>query len=487
VPATTPPPAEPRLHQVGIVIAEDDAPMRSALAALLSAEPGLEVLGVAADAAQAIDLATLHRPDVCLADVSMPAGGGPYAARVIRERCPETKVLALSGRGDRASVVEMLRAGAIGYLVKGADPRRLVEAVRDAARGRRPLSPVAAASVADALSEHLAEQDAAARRRKHRHARLDRLLAEGLIDVALQPIIDLRDGRTVAFEALARFALEPTRTPPAWLADAAELGRLTELDVAAARAALAHLPRLPAGTQLTLNLLPATAGSEDFARLLPTGRACERIVVEITEHTPIDDYEAFAPNLERLRRRGVRIAIDDAGAGFASLRHILRLSPDIIKADMTLTRRIETDRAERALTRALISFAAEIGATVVAEGIESEAEVTALRELGVAYGQGYHLGRPAVPSTIDHHSVGSRRPRAGAARAPSSAVRCLNCDFAWQSQAMARGLALLGACPRCDGELAFADPSLGDAGEPRPVPEHPPHLVLGLPRRWRER
>ena len=159
-------------------------------------------------------------------------------------------------------------------------------------------------------------------------------------------------------------------------------------------------PRLPATAQLALNVAPQTAASEDFARLLPAGRACERIVVEITEHAPIDDYDALAARLERLRRRGLRIAIDDPGAGFASLRHILRLSPDIIKTDMTLTRRIESDRAGRALTRALISFAAEIGATIVAEGIESEAEINALRELGVAYGQGYHLGRPAVPPSV---------------------------------------------------------------------------------------
>jgi EAL domain-containing protein (putative c-di-GMP-specific phosphodiesterase class I) len=98
--------------------------------------------------------------------------------------------------------------------------------------------------------------------------------------------------------------------------------------------------------------------------------------------------------LAGLRAMGVRVAIDDAGAGFASLRHTLLLSPDIVKVDISLTRDIDADRGRRALASALISFAEEMGMTIVAEGIETEAELKALRELGVRYGQGYYLAEP---------------------------------------------------------------------------------------------
>ncbi len=118
------------------------------------------------------------------------------------------------------------------------------------------------------------------------------------------------------------------------------------------------------------------------------------MVVEITEAAPIDDYDQFAGSLRRVRRLGVRLAVDDAGAGFASLRHILNLVPDLIKLDGTLIAGIEGDRARQALAAGLISFAEVLGASIIAEGIESEGQLAALRALGVECGQGYFLARP---------------------------------------------------------------------------------------------
>jgi len=119
-----------------------------------------------------------------------------------------------------------------------------------------------------------------------------------------------------------------------------------------------------------------------------------RIMIEITEHEPVEDYDALANALAELRARGARIAIDDAGAGFASLRHTLLLSPDTIKLDISLTRGIDADRGKRALARALISFAEEMRMDIVAEGIETERELETLLGLGAQLGQGFFLARP---------------------------------------------------------------------------------------------
>jgi EAL domain-containing protein (putative c-di-GMP-specific phosphodiesterase class I) len=160
------------------------------------------------------------------------------------------------------------------------------------------------------------------------------------------------------------------------------------------KAALAELPRVPAEVYLAVNVSPATLLSAAFRKILASTDA-DRVVVEVTEHVPVEDYGALNQALSPLRSLGVRLAIDDAGAGFASLRHILRLAPEFVKLDRTLIEGIESDRSHRALAAGLISFAEKIDATIIAEGIERSAQLKALRDLGVTYGQGFLLARPA--------------------------------------------------------------------------------------------
>jgi EAL domain-containing protein (putative c-di-GMP-specific phosphodiesterase class I) len=119
-------------------------------------------------------------------------------------------------------------------------------------------------------------------------------------------------------------------------------------------------------------------------------------VLELTEHDEIPDYELLRQSLDRYRSLGARIAVDDAGAGYAGLQHILSLTPEILKLDLQLIRGIDQDIARRALVRCLVDFASEIGAAVLAEGISSLAELDVLRAVGVPLGQGYCLGRPAA-------------------------------------------------------------------------------------------
>lgn len=232
-------------------------------------------------------------------------------------------------------------------------------------------------------------------------ARFDRIRqvidAANSVRVALQPIVDLDSGEPVGYEALMRFA--DGRSPDHWFAEAWQAGLGIELEVLALLSALRALDDLSAGTYLSVNTSPEVVIAADLAadldRLGVDGR---RIVLELTEHAEIVDYEALIKALKPLRERGVRIAVDDAGAGFASLRHVLNINPDIIKLDVSLTRGIETDPARTALVSLFASFAARIGATIVAEGIETEIDLNALRSVGIVFGQGYLLGRPSETS-----------------------------------------------------------------------------------------
>ncbi|MDR6354479.1 EAL domain-containing protein (putative c-di-GMP-specific phosphodiesterase class I) [Pseudomonas psychrotolerans] len=128
--------------------------------------------------------------------------------------------------------------------------------------------------------------------------------------------------------------------------------------------------------------------------LLQAAPDLSRITLEITEHAIVKDYAALANALTPLRLLGVKVAVDDAGAGYSSMRHILQLQPDIIKLDMSLTQHIHEDRSRRALARGLVNFAHEIGSQVVAEGVEAAEELVCLRDLQVDFAQGYHLARP---------------------------------------------------------------------------------------------
>ena len=222
-------------------------------------------------------------------------------------------------------------------------------------------------------------------------ARVGEVLGSQAIAVALQPIVDLEDDSVVAYEALARFPGDPAHTPDRWFADAWHVDLGLSLELLAVRAALATLPHLPADVALCVNASPETVAAPGFFEAL--GDDAGRVVVEITEHRRLDDA-AFARKLAPLRAAGVRVAIDDFGAGYASLSQVLAVAPDWIKLDLSLTRQLGTSSVARALAAALVSFSAEVGVDVVAEGVEDAGQVETLRALGIRRAQGYRLGRP---------------------------------------------------------------------------------------------
>jgi EAL domain-containing protein (putative c-di-GMP-specific phosphodiesterase class I) len=196
----------------------------------------------------------------------------------------------------------------------------------------------------------------------------------------------------VGAEALARFGSLPPRSPIEWFAEAVQLELGVQLELATIRQAMGALSKLPQDVYLSLNASPRAAMSPALPGAL--GELADRIVIEITEHEAIADYAELMQALAALRGFGVKIAIDDAGAGFASLRHTLQIAPDIVKVDMSLVRDIDKDRGRRALASALISFSDEMQMDIIAEGIETKEELDTLLELGVRYGQGFFLAKP---------------------------------------------------------------------------------------------
>jgi EAL domain-containing protein (putative c-di-GMP-specific phosphodiesterase class I) len=248
--------------------------------------------------------------------------------------------------------------------------------------------------LAEIVADQVDREQLESEKRRLEWSRIRAVLDRDEIDVEFQPVFDLVDCKIVSLEALARFWTEPMRSPSVWFAEANEVGLGVELELAAIRSALQRLDDFPPGVAIALNVSPTTAVDTRFCELLFD--IADRVVIEITEHAQVDDYDALQTALAPLRERGAQLAIDDVGAGFANLRHILRLAPDLVKLDLSLTQEISRDPAREALASSLVSFADGVGASIVAEGISSDEDLTLLRALGVDYGQGFHLARPSA-------------------------------------------------------------------------------------------
>ncbi len=276
---------------------------------------------------------------------------------------------------------------------------RLIGAV-----GLGTRSPDAAASLFDRLptvrefgvvaAAHLGPALAARERLAQVRQDLQGVIDEGAFRPVFQVICELASGRTVGFEALTRFA-DGTR-PDHKFHEAAKAGLGLELEMACLAEQVRAATALPPDAWLSLNVSPALAMT--VAPLLAILRRADReVVLEITEHNAIQSYDRLAKALSILRGHA-RLAVDDAGAGYAGLRHILEVQPEFVKLDISLVRAVDTDPARRAMIGSMISFAREAGCVLLAEGIETPGELATLQRLGVSLGQGYLLGRPGPVS-----------------------------------------------------------------------------------------
>ncbi|WP_133259225.1 EAL domain-containing protein [Mycobacterium sp. FLAC0960] len=221
--------------------------------------------------------------------------------------------------------------------------------------------------------------------------RLDALLTQpDALSATFQPIVHLASGMTCAYEGLTRFPASSGLTPTQWFSAARRMGRGLDLEHAALCTVLNAARRIPDEYPVTANLSPSAALEPEIQDVLAAQD--RELAVEITEHEPFPDD--LGPGLRRLRDSGIRVAIDDAGAGYASFTQLLRIHPDIIKIDGELVAGIDGDPAKRALATALNSLASELHAKLVAEAVETPGQLQTLIRLGIEYGQGFYLGKP---------------------------------------------------------------------------------------------
>lgn len=235
------------------------------------------------------------------------------------------------------------------------------------------------------------------RREDEIRARLQPVIDDGGPRVVLQPIVSLADGHRVGSEALSRFPEAWNRPPDEVFAEAASIHAGTHLELLAFRRAAACLDSVTG--YVAINFSPRTLMDPRCTELLADLPA-DRVVVELSEHDPVDDYDLLAATLEPLRAAGVRLAIDDVGSGYSSLRHIVMTAPDVIKLDRSVVAGLADDPVLGTLVTSLVEFGHSCGAQVVAEGVETAVDHAALAEAGVDCGQGWLYARPGPPEEL---------------------------------------------------------------------------------------
>lgn len=350
------------------------------------------------DPRAALGSCTQSLPDLVLLDLHMPDLDGFAVMEELKRLLPPEgflPVLVLTADVSSEIKEQALAAGAKDFVTKPFERTEVLLRVCNLLE-TRALHGRLERHTAD-LEAELEVKEAQEREAAAEYAcatgRIDEALASGTLQMVFQAVADLTTGRVDGVEALARFACEPRRPPNEWFAEAQGVGRGVELELAAVRAALEQLDRLPPDAFMSINVSPATVMTRAVEELLDPYPA-ERVVLELTERTQVEDYPRLLTALDSLRGRGIRIAVDDTGAGYAGFEHLLRLRPHILKLDRELTRGIDADPIRRSLAAALVTFGHEIDAAIIAEGVEIVEELATLQQLGIKWGQGYYLARP---------------------------------------------------------------------------------------------
>ncbi|GAA0628085.1 hypothetical protein GCM10009547_34630 [Sporichthya brevicatena] len=385
-----------RFADADVLVVDDNRANVALLTAILE-RAGLRNVRAYTDPREAV-AGLAQRPDLALVDLHMPHLDGYAVLERIVERAAGSYLPALVLTAD-VSTEAMRRAlatGAHDFVTKPFDATEVVLRVRNLLQTNALHKELRLHNrwLRSKVDEQRAYAEAERGERSQQEARIRRVLDERALTVLYQPVADVRTGRVVGVEALARFPGEFARTPDVWFAEADRVGLGVELQMLAIEEALAALNALPADVLLGVNLTPSVLLDRAHRLATVTEPVLERLVLELTEQVPVEDYDALNAAAEPLRKGGARLAVDDTGAGYAGLQHLVALSPDIVKLDLSLTRGVDRDPTRRALASALVRFGTDTGSGVLAEGVETAAELESLRELAVPWAQGYLIARP---------------------------------------------------------------------------------------------
>ena len=381
-----------------VLIVDDNASNVALMAALIQ-EEGLHSIHTETDARRVPRRLVEDDPDLIVLDLHMPFVDGHALLTQIQRYAGGTylPVLVLTADTTSATRDRALAQGAQDYLTKPVDAAEATLRMANLLQTRRLLT-----TLRQTVEPAPHERGRRWVDHDERRRRTDTVLRDGGITPVFRPVVDVNALQIAGYEGLSRFPDEFGLSPQQWFADAFTVGLGPELEWQAAINVLGYVDALPGDTFLAVNMSPATILYAHERELCPPD-ACARVVVELTEHVPIEDYSVVQRALETVRSYGARLAAADLGSGYAGFRHLVSLGPDIIKLDMSLVRGINTSAEQRALASALAAFAADVGAQVIAEGVETQAELDALRDVGVALAQGFYFGAPGPLGQFSQH------------------------------------------------------------------------------------
>ena len=371
-----------------ILVAEDDDLGRRLLHRIFAALP--YDVTIVADGALAIEAFRRERYDVVVTDLVMPKLDGIALLRAIRETDLEVPVLLMTGAPDMPSAIAAIELGAFGYVPKPFEIDHLRSLIERAAKLSR-LARAKRAALNLMGSEHARAGD---------RIGLDVVFERAMesLWMAFQPIVRVADRALYGYEALMR-TKEPALPHPGAVLDAAErLDRVLALGAHVRARSAAPVADTGEHVALFVNLHASELADDALlATDAPLSRMATRVVLEVTERASLDHVDDVRGRVRALREMGYRIAVDDLGAGYAGLTSFTLLEPDVVKLDMDLVRGIDTHRTKRSIVGSMVTLCHEMGATVVAEGVETEAERDALIDLGCDLLQGYLLAKPGPP------------------------------------------------------------------------------------------
>jgi len=374
----------PTAQRPRVLVLDDDAAVLRMFGRIL-ADAGYEPT-LTSGGAQALEALSAATFDAVVSDLCMPGLSGVEFLEQVRARALDVPVIFVTAAASVETAIKAVEHGALRYLSKPVSQEQLREAVALAVRKQEAAQTARAAL--DRMGVTAAPDDLV--------KGFDRVIDS--LWLAYQPIVSWSRAQVVAYEALMR-SPEPTLSNPLLVLAAAErLGKLPQLGREIRRTAARGAQGLPDGQGVFVNLHPLDLFDDDlFAEEAPLSRIAKHVVLEITERALLEGVPDLDQRIQRLRGLGYRFAIDDLGAGYAGLTSLSRIEPEVVKLDMDLVRDIEAQPIKQKLVRSMCNLCRDIGTTVVAEGVETQAERDALVGLGCDLLQGYLFARPGPP------------------------------------------------------------------------------------------